>query len=99
MLKGQAVLPEGMDQDEHGSGVQRAVQGVPADEVVAAYRAAMGVLRDAFLDLAVLTDVPASTVLDGTRRLWGPEASTGHAQIGVVQVDKAEPARIYANRT
>jgi putative transposase len=70
MLKGQALLPDGVDEDEHGSGVQRVVQGVPVEEVVGAYRAVMGVLRDAFLELAADTEVPAYTVLDGTRRLW-----------------------------
>jgi putative transposase len=69
VLRGQALLPDG-DEDEHGSGVQRSVEGVPVEEVIGAYRAVMGVLRDAFLELATQTEVAADTVLDGTRRLW-----------------------------
>lgn len=70
MLRGEVVLPTDVDEDEHGSGVQRAVQGVSAEEVVAAYRSVMGVLRDAFLDGAAQSNVPSDTVLRGTRRLW-----------------------------
>ena len=70
MLRGHALLPDGVDEDEHGSGIQRGVQGVPVEEVVGAYRAVMGVLRDAFLESAKDMEVAADAVLDGMRRLW-----------------------------
>ena len=70
MLRGHVLLPDGVDEDEHGSGIQRGLQGVPVEEVVGAYRAVMGVLRDAFLELIKDMEIPADTVLDGVRRLW-----------------------------
>lgn len=70
ILRGKALLPDDVSEDEHASGVQRALQGIPAEEVVAVYRAVMGVLRDAYFDAAAHADIAADTVLDGTRRLW-----------------------------
>lgn len=70
MLRGHVLLPDGVDEDEHGSGIQRGVQGVPVEEVLGAYRAVMGVLRDAFLQAAREMGVGADAVVDGMRRLW-----------------------------
>ncbi|WP_147201231.1 hypothetical protein, partial [Pseudonocardia asaccharolytica] len=69
-LRGDPRLPPEIEEDEHDSGRRRALQGVPSDDVVAAYRAVLGVLRDAFLDAAASLSIPLDAVLAGTRRLW-----------------------------
>lgn len=69
-LRGDASLPPWIAEDEQDSGRRRALQGIPAEEVVAAYRAVLGVLRDAYLTEAASMDIPLDAVLLGTRRLW-----------------------------
>jgi putative transposase len=63
-------LPEHIEEDERSSGQRRALQGVPAEEVAAAYRAVLAVLRDAFIEEAYLEGAEPQSILDGTRRLW-----------------------------
>src|SRR5687767_10917001 len=41
-LRGDASLPPWIAEDEQDSGRRRALQGIPAEEVVAAYRAVLG---------------------------------------------------------
>lgn len=62
-------LPAHIEEDERSSGQRRALQGVPSDDVVEAYRAVLTVLRDAFIDEAG-ADADPWSVLAGTRRLW-----------------------------
>lgn len=69
-LRGGNELPPEVAEDERASGRRRALQGIPADEVVAAYRAVLGVLRDAFLTEAAAVGVAQDAVLLGVRRLW-----------------------------
>src|ERR1700740_84930 len=46
------TLPAEIEEDERASGHGRALQGVPTEDVVRAYRAVIGVLRDAFIEEA-----------------------------------------------
>jgi putative transposase len=70
MLCGRGDLPADISEDEHASGRQRAMQGIPAEDVVAAYRAVMGVLRDAVVEHASALDVPMEATLRALCRLW-----------------------------
>lgn len=63
-------LPAEVEEDERVSGHRRALQGVPSQAVVEAYRAVLAVLRDAFLEEATAASMDAYTVLAATRRLW-----------------------------
>ncbi|HVV08244.1 helix-turn-helix domain-containing protein [Amycolatopsis sp.] len=63
-------LPPDIEEDERISGRRRALQGVPAEDVVEAYRAVLSVLRDAFIEEAAAAAADPWEVLTGTRRLW-----------------------------
>lgn len=63
-------LPAHVEEDERASGQRRALQGVPAEEVAAAYRAVLAILRDAFMEDATRAGAEPAAVLEGTRRLW-----------------------------
>ncbi|WP_181780281.1 PucR family transcriptional regulator [Pseudonocardia pini] len=67
---GRTDLLPGVEEDERASGQRRALQGVPSDAVVQAYRAVLAVLRDAFVEEATATGADTATVLAGTTRLW-----------------------------
>lgn len=69
-LEQRDTLPAGIEEDERASGQRRAVQGVPTDDVVKAYRAVLGVLRDAFIEEASAMSADPWAVLAGTRMLW-----------------------------
>jgi putative transposase len=69
-LHGRDILPAGVPEDEGKSSRRRAVQGVPAEDVVACYWAVLAVLRDEFIARAGAAGTPSEIVLDGTRRLW-----------------------------
>jgi hypothetical protein len=64
------VLPAHVEEDERASGQRRALQGVPSEDVVGAYRAVLAVLRDAFIEEAGEIGADPASVLAGTRRLW-----------------------------
>ncbi len=59
-----------VEEDERASGQRRALQGVPSEVVVEAYRSVLSILRDAFIAEARATDADPSVVLTGTTRLW-----------------------------
>jgi len=63
-------LPPEIEEDERASGQRRALQGVPSDDVVEAYRAVLAALRDAFIEEASAAGAHPRDVLAGTRRLW-----------------------------
>jgi PucR C-terminal helix-turn-helix domain len=69
-LHGRDLLPAGVHEDEGKSSRRRAVQGVPAEDVVACYWAVLAVLRDEFIARASAAGIPSEIVLAGTRRLW-----------------------------
>lgn len=69
-LHGRDLLPADISEDEGVSSRRRAVQGVPAEDVVACYRAVLAVLRDEFIEQATAAGVSTQIILDGTRRLW-----------------------------
>jgi PucR C-terminal helix-turn-helix domain len=69
-LHGRDILPAGVHEDEGKSSRRRAVQGVPAEDVVACYWAVLAVLRDEFIERASAAGIPSEMVLAGTRRLW-----------------------------
>ena len=50
ILRGESGLPPDVVEDERLSGERRARQGIPAEVVVAAYRAVIGVIRDDYLE-------------------------------------------------
>lgn len=63
-------LPREVAEDERASGQRRALQGVPAEDVVEAYRGVLALLRDAFIEDATAAGADPRAVLDGTRLLW-----------------------------
>jgi putative transposase len=69
-LHGRDILPVGVHEDEGKSSRRRAVQGVPAEDVVACYWAVLAVLRDEFIARAGAAGTPSEIVLAGTRQLW-----------------------------
>jgi putative transposase len=69
-LEQRDTLPAGIEEDERASGQRRAIQGVPTEDVVRAYRAVIGVLRDAFIEEASAVAADPWRVLAGTRQLW-----------------------------
>jgi hypothetical protein len=69
-LEQRDTLPADIEEDERASGQRRAVQGIPTDEVVKAYRAVISVLRDAFIEEASAAAADPWVVLAGTRILW-----------------------------
>lgn len=62
-------LPD-IEEDERESGQRRALQGIPSEVVVAAYRDVLAVLRDAFIEEATAASADIAAVLAGTTRLW-----------------------------
>lgn len=83
MLRNEDTLPSDIDEDERISGARRARQGIPAEVVVAAYRAVIGEIRDAFMDQAPQSGASVDAVLAGIRRLW---ALTDHFSSTLVAV-------------
>ncbi len=69
-LEQRDMLPADIEEDERASGQRRAVQGIPTDDVVKAYRAVISVLRDAFIEEASAAAADPWAVLAGTRILW-----------------------------
>jgi hypothetical protein len=69
-LNGRDILPAEISEDEAKSARRRAVQGVPAEDVVACYWAVLAVLRDEFITRASAAGIPSEVILAGTRRLW-----------------------------
>jgi hypothetical protein len=63
-------LPPDIEEDERATGKRRALQGIPSEFVVDAYRSHLSALRDAFIDEAVSAGLDLQTVLTGTLRLW-----------------------------
>jgi hypothetical protein len=70
VLEQQDSLPTSIEENERMSGRRRALQGVPTDEVVEAYRVVLSVLRDAFIEEATALGMDQGQVLGGTLRLW-----------------------------
>jgi putative transposase len=69
-LEQRDALPSDVEEDERASGQRRALQAVPTDDVVKAYRAVISVLRDAFIEEASAAAADPWLVLAGTRKLW-----------------------------
>lgn len=69
-LHGRDLLPADISEDEGKSSRRRALQGVPAEDVLACYWAVLSVLRDEFITRATALGLPSDLVLSGTRRLW-----------------------------
>jgi PucR C-terminal helix-turn-helix domain len=69
-LHGRDILPAEISEDEPKSAQRRAVQGVPAEDVVACYWAVLAVLRDEFIARASAAGIPSEIILAGTQRLW-----------------------------
>jgi putative transposase len=59
-----------VEEDERASAQRRALQGIPSDAVVEAYRAVLSVLRDAFIEEAGALGADPAAVLAVTTRLW-----------------------------
>jgi hypothetical protein len=70
VLSARTELPTWVAEDERRSGRRRALQGIPSDDVVSAYRLALGSLRDSFLTEADRMEIPLEAVVLGMRRLW-----------------------------
>ncbi|WP_250291841.1 helix-turn-helix domain-containing protein [Frankia sp. CiP1_Cm_nod1] len=70
VLERRDQLPPEIEEDERVSGQRRALQGIPSEDVVEAYRRVLSVLRDAFIEEAVAAGADPWAVLTGARRLW-----------------------------
>jgi hypothetical protein len=98
-LRGSDELPETAEA-ESSSGRARALQGIPTEEVLGAYRAVMNVLREEFLAAAVRLEVPVASVLAGTHLLWdltdrfSAELGEARRQIDVDFARRDERARL-----
>jgi putative transposase len=69
-IAGQDELPADVVENEVQSAQYRALQGIPAEDVAACYRAVLKVVRDAFFSRAVAEAVPFEVILTSTQRLW-----------------------------
>lgn len=69
-VAGQDGLPADVVENEVQSAQYRALQGVPAEDVAACYRAVLKVVRDAFFSRAAAEGVPFEVILTATQRLW-----------------------------
>jgi PucR-like helix-turn-helix protein len=100
VLHGRTDLPPEADENERSSGRQRALQGIPAEEVVGAYRAVMGVLREEFLAAAERLGTPVQDILAATRLLWdltdrySTELVAARRQIDIEVARRDERARL-----
>ncbi|WP_157180391.1 PucR family transcriptional regulator [Protofrankia coriariae] len=70
VLERRDQLPSEIEEDERASGQRRALQGIPSEDVVEAYRRVLSVLRDAFIEEAVAAGADPWAVLTGARQLW-----------------------------
>lgn len=86
-------LPDGIEEDERASGQRRALQGVPSDDVVEAYRAVLTVLRDAFIEDATAVGADPWSVLAGTRRLWDLTDAYSNVLVSARQQVEIDAAR------
>jgi DNA-binding PucR family transcriptional regulator len=100
MLRGESGLPVDVVEDERESGRQRALQGIPSEDVVAAYRRVMGVLRDAVVESSGEANVPLEVTLRTLRQLWeltdelSTELVAARRQIDAEVTRREEQARI-----
>lgn len=86
-------LPGGIEEDERASGQRRALQGVPSDDVVEAYRAVLTVLRDAFIEEATAAGADPWSVLAGTKRLWDLTDTYSNVLVSARQQVEIDAAR------
>lgn len=99
-LRGSDELPPEAAEHERISGRTRALQGIPTEELVGAYRAVMAVLREEFLAAAERLEIPVASVLAGTRLLWdltdrfSTELAAATRQIDVDLARRDERARL-----
>ncbi|MGQ0466237.1 MAG: PucR family transcriptional regulator [Sporichthyaceae bacterium] len=100
MLRGQANLPPEIEESELESGRQRALQGVPTEDVVTAYRLVMGVLRDELVEASGAANVPLEVTLRVVRQMWeltddlSTELVAARRQIDVEVARREEQQRI-----
>src|SRR6201997_3029741 len=64
-LHGRDLLPTDISEDEGASSRRRAIQGVPAEDVLACYWAVLSVLRDEFITRATAAGLSPDVVLAG----------------------------------
>jgi putative transposase len=86
-------LPAEIAEDERASGRRRALQGVPTDDVVEAYRLVLGILRDVFIEEAVRAGADPREVLGGTLRLWELTDRYSNVLVAARQQVEIEAAR------
>lgn len=70
VIEGQDPYTDEIEEAEDLSSTLRASQGVPAVDVIAAYRDCLGVLRDAFISIAVRRELADSVVVLKLRQIW-----------------------------
>jgi hypothetical protein len=86
-------LPSDIEEDERMSGRRRALQGVPVEDLVEAYRVVLSVLRDAFIEEASAVGADPWAVLRGTRRLWDLTDRYSNVLVSARQQVEIEAAR------
>ena len=70
LIEGQDPYTDEIEEAEELSSRLRASQGVPAVDVIAAYRDCLGVLRDAFISIAVRRELADGVVVVKLRQIW-----------------------------
>jgi hypothetical protein len=89
---GAGDLLDGPDHDHVMSTVLHVVPGLAPEQVVSAFRTAMAVIRDAFLEEARQQGVSSDCVIDGLRALWeltdqyGELLATAHSRTNIAGV-------------
>lgn len=63
-------LPPEIEEDERATGKRRALQGIPTESVVDAYRSHLSSLREAFIEEATTANLAPQAIITGIRRLW-----------------------------
>jgi putative transposase len=93
VLEQRDQLPPGVVEDERMSGRRRALQGVPTEDVVEAYRVVLSVLRDAFVEEAGTVGADPRQVMGGVLRLWELTDRYSNVLVSARQQVEIEAAR------
>lgn len=88
----QEELPPQVEEDERATGRRRAMQGIPIESVVDAYRSHLALLRDAFMEEATAIELDPEAVLGGIRRLWDlADHYAGVLTIAIMRLNWLQP--------
>lgn len=98
VLRGDPRLPDGVPEDEFATGRRRALQGVPTEEMTALFRAVIGRLRDAFVEICRAAEVGVEAILTGLQWLWRSADETTSAMLAGYHSAELDQARAAESR-